>query len=115
MFVRIDYPLSDDKRSELEYKCKAWLDNQFDYWSGEWWCNVFPKEILIEEDISPEVEFIAIGFYVFSVIKKFISLNKKTRTILKLAGLMKTSSCFLCKAIDTRRSVASCFRTTLTI
>lgn len=77
MFAKVKYPMTAEEKRNLELKCLSWLNNDFGFWSGEWWYCVFQKEILLEVSISEDRNSIAIGFYIFHGVIKFIALNKK--------------------------------------
>lgn len=66
MFRRIRYPLSDEELVDLQSTCQRWLENSFGVHDGEWWYNVFPKEVLLEVDValrdgSPSYEFFVLS------------------------------------------------------
>lgn len=51
MYRRIRYPLTQQERRTLEALCRTWLEKPYGLDDGEWWYNVFPREILLERDV----------------------------------------------------------------
>lgn len=51
MYRRIRYPLTPDLKRELQALCHRWLRDPYGLYDGEWWYNVFKKEILLERDV----------------------------------------------------------------
>lgn len=60
----IQYPLNEEDKAALESECERWLNSTYGVLSGEWWYNVFKKEIFIEENISPEQPAMSFNFFV---------------------------------------------------
>lgn len=87
MFAKVKYPLTGEEVFQLETKCSRWLENKYGFWTGEWWYCTFQKEILLEKSISNEKNSVAIGFYVFKGVVKFIILNKKVDDISEITWL----------------------------
>lgn len=79
MFERIRYPLTDDQRAELERQCEQWLSNAFGLNDGEWWYNCFPREILIEDDVTNGSESISINLFIFGGKIESIALHLKSQ------------------------------------
>jgi hypothetical protein len=65
MFKRIRYPLDDRQRIDLESICRQWLAHPYGLHDGEWWYNIFTREILIEEDVTGGGESLSYNLFVF--------------------------------------------------
>jgi hypothetical protein len=76
-YCKIRYPLTQVQRLRLEDECKRWLKSNYGVSFGEWWYNVFKKEVFIEKDISPEKPAISFNFFVVSGEAVFICMHLK--------------------------------------
>jgi hypothetical protein len=81
MFRRIRYPLADTDRAQLERQCKKWLDTPFGLHNGQWWYNVFEKEILLDADVAGESRSVAHDLFVFQGRVEYIIFHRKTVTM----------------------------------
>jgi hypothetical protein len=77
MFKRVRYPMTERTLASLEKKCKKWLATPYGIEKGEWWYNVFDREIIIDEDVSGDARSIAFDFFVFHGNVEHITLHKK--------------------------------------
>jgi hypothetical protein len=78
MFKRIRYPLADPERPHLERLCKKWLNTPYGLRNGQWWYNVFEKEILLDPDVTGESRSVAHDFFVFGGRVEHITFHRKT-------------------------------------
>ena len=51
-YRRLIYPISDAEAEALDVEFAAHLANPYNWWRGEWWYNVFPRELLLERSIG---------------------------------------------------------------
>jgi hypothetical protein len=73
----IRYPLTIQGRLMLEAECKRWLSSSYGINTGEWWYNVFKKEIFIEEDVSSGQPSMSFNFFVTAGRVVYIGLHLK--------------------------------------
>jgi len=73
----IQYPLAAQDRLALELECKRWLNSSYGLNTGEWWYNVFKKEIFIEQDVSPNMESISFNFFVAAGNVVYVGMHLK--------------------------------------
>lgn len=73
----VTYPLTIESRALVEKKCSAWLQSSYGLNSGEWWYNVFTKEILIEKNVSPNADSVSLNFFVVKGSIAFICMHLK--------------------------------------
>ena len=52
LFRPVEYPLSTEKRAELEALTAGWLEGEYGRGTGEWWYSTFPQEILLEQSLA---------------------------------------------------------------
>ena len=76
-FQRVQYPLDEKAIAKLEKKCKKWLNSPYGIEKGEWWYNVFDKEIIIDDDVAGDSRSIAYDFFVFSGVVEHIVMHRK--------------------------------------
>ena len=74
MFKRICYPLSTEQFNSLESLCAQWLHSPYGVEYGEWWYNVFTREILLEQAVTDPNGSISYNFHVFKGEVAYISL-----------------------------------------
>jgi hypothetical protein len=77
MFKKIKYPLSESEAMYYQSLGYAWLNSAFGLYDGEWWYNVFPKEIFLEELIFPHKYSLSYNFHIFSGEIGYINISKK--------------------------------------
>ena len=77
MFKRVRYPMNERAIANLEKKCKKWLGMPYGIEKGEWWYNVFEREIIIDEDVSGDARSIAFDIFVFRGNVEHITLHRK--------------------------------------
>ena len=63
-FRRVTYPLSDTEADALDAEFAAHLENDYNWWRGEWWYNIFPRELLLEQAIGSGEETTSWNFLV---------------------------------------------------
>ena len=51
-YRRVTYPISDDEADALDTEFAAHLANDYNWWRGEWWYNLFQRELLLERAIG---------------------------------------------------------------
>lgn len=51
-YRRVTYPISDAEAEALDAEFAVYLANDYNWWRGEWWYNVFPRELLLEPAIG---------------------------------------------------------------
>lgn len=73
----IQYPLTPAQRLDLEVETARWLNSTYGVRSGEWWYNVFKKEIFIEKNISPNQPAISFNFFVAAGAVVYICMHSK--------------------------------------
>lgn len=73
----IQYPLTSEQRLDLEAETQRWLNSTYGVRSGEWWYNVFKKEIFIENNISPDQPAISFNFFVTAGKVVYICMHLK--------------------------------------
>jgi hypothetical protein len=86
MCKRICYPLSDVELASLEATCQQWLETPFGIDDGEWWYNVFRKEILLEVDVVRHEGSISYEFFVLNGEIGLIHIRRKKVQEIGLAG-----------------------------
>jgi hypothetical protein len=77
MFRRIRYPLPDRERAELERQCARWLSLPYGLKDGEWWYNVFDKEVLLDRDVAGQRRSVAVDVFVFRGNIEYVLLHRK--------------------------------------
>jgi len=77
LFQHVRYPLDDKALSRLEQKCARWLHTPYGIEKGEWWYNVFDREIIIDEDVTGDDRSIAWNFFVYRGKVEHIMLHRK--------------------------------------
>ena len=78
MFKRIKYPLSAIAKNDLEALGQSWLSKPYGIHSGEWFYNVFQRELLLEKAVTRETDSTVLLAYVFCDEIEFISAYQKT-------------------------------------
>lgn len=78
MFERIQYPLSDSRRTELERIGSSWLKNRFGWSDGEWWYSTFKPKLLMEQSVTGDENSISWNFYVVNGKVPMIGLFMKS-------------------------------------
>jgi hypothetical protein len=63
-FRRVTSPLTDAEADALDAEFAAHLDNDYNWWRGEWWYNIFPRELLLEQAIGSGEETTSWNFLV---------------------------------------------------
>lgn len=76
-YRQIQYPLTDHDKQLLEAECQDWLKLSYGTSSGEWWYNVFKKEVFIEEDVSPNSTSYSFNFFVAHGRVVYICMHSK--------------------------------------
>jgi hypothetical protein len=51
-YRRVTYPISDAAAEALDAEFADYLARDYNWWRGEWWYNVFPRELLLEPAIG---------------------------------------------------------------
>lgn len=87
MYCRVRFPLDDRDRAKLEAECRRWLAKPYGLDDGEWWYNVFPKEILLEKDVSDSDGSTSWNFFVIGGQVESISLIWKPPQVRRGASL----------------------------
>ncbi|MDZ7661084.1 ATP-grasp fold amidoligase family protein [Thiohalophilus sp.] len=77
MYKQVCYPLDERKIVKLEQECKRWLARPFGLEDGEWWYNVFDREIIIDEDVVGNNRSTSYDFFVFNGKVEYILLHRK--------------------------------------
>jgi hypothetical protein len=77
-FKRVRFPLSPERRRELESIACEWLDYPYGSGWGEWWYDTFEKKIIIEMSVAKPNPSSVILFYMFSGEVAFISVDQKS-------------------------------------
>jgi hypothetical protein len=77
LFKRVRYPLDEKAVTALERKCAKWLRTPYGIEKGEWWYNVFDRELIIDEDMADDDRSIAWNFFVFRGKVEHIMLHRK--------------------------------------
>jgi len=78
MVRRIRYPLTDDQRRALTATSHQWLNTPYGVTQGEWWYEVFPKKILIEEAVVERSPSLVVLLFVIDGDVAFISVDAKS-------------------------------------
>jgi hypothetical protein len=86
MCKRISYPLSNRQFVDLEATCQKWLETPFGIGDGEWWYNVFPKEVLLEVDVARRDGSISYEFFVLNGQIGLIHIRRKKVLEVGLTG-----------------------------
>lgn len=81
MYRRIRYPLAPDERRKLEALCAGWLRKPYGLGDGEWWYNVFPKEILLERDVCGSDGSVSWNLFVIAGEIESVVLLKKPSSV----------------------------------
>ena len=74
---RIRFPLAPETRAALEQEAAHWLTLSYNMGLGEWWYNVFRREIFIEECVTRRNPSAVMLFYVFRGRTGIISIDEK--------------------------------------
>jgi hypothetical protein len=77
MFQRVRYPMDEKAIARLERKCRKWLESPYGLEKGEWWYNVFDREIILDEDVAGDSRSIAYDFSVFRGKVEHITMHRK--------------------------------------
>jgi hypothetical protein len=77
MYKRVRYPLDDTSLAALEAQCAKWLRKPYGLEKGEWWYNLFEREIIVDEDVAQSPRSIAYDFFVFRGKVEHIMLHRK--------------------------------------
>lgn len=51
-YRRVTYPISAAEADALEAEFAAHLTNDYNWWRGEWWYNIFPRELMLEQAVG---------------------------------------------------------------
>lgn len=51
-YRRVVYPISEAEADALDAQFAAYLTNDYNWWRGEWWYNIFPRELLLERAVG---------------------------------------------------------------
>jgi hypothetical protein len=51
-YRRVSYPIKDEEAEALDAEFARHLAKEYNWWRGEWWYNVFPRELLLEPAIG---------------------------------------------------------------
>lgn len=81
MYRRISYPLEPGERRALESLCRTWLDKSYGLNDGEWWYNVFPKEIMLERDVCGSDGSVSWNLFVIEGDVESVVLIKKPSSV----------------------------------
>lgn len=74
---KIHYPLSNIEKRALEQTAAGWLTSGYGLHSGEWFYNVFQRELMLEQSVTKNVESISWNVYVFGGEIEMISAYQK--------------------------------------
>lgn len=77
MFARVEFPLSDEQRQELEVRTRRWLAARPGLDRGEWWYNTFEPKIFMERSVTGDKDSISWNFFVLNGQIPMISLFTK--------------------------------------
>lgn len=65
-YRRVKYPITDAEADSLDAEFAAHLANDYNWWRGEWWYNIFPRELLLERAIGSADETTSWNFLVIA-------------------------------------------------
>jgi hypothetical protein len=78
MVEKACFPLAANERSRLEKQAGRWLSADYGAADGEWWYNVFQKELMIEAEVPGDEKSIAFMFHTFQGDIGLITAYRKT-------------------------------------
>lgn len=87
MYRRIRYPLAPDDRRALQALCRTWLAKPYGLDDGEWWYNVFPREVLLERDVCGSDGSTSWNLFVVQGEIESIALIRKPASVQRGASL----------------------------
>jgi len=77
MVRRVEFPIQSSLRRSLETEYAGFLRSDFGVAWGEWWYNVFDREVFLEESVSRATPSLSLLFYVIGGEVRFISVDAK--------------------------------------
>jgi len=78
--IRLRYPHDDAERQRLQKLTAQWLQQAFYPQNFEWWYNVFPREIFLEESIEDPAATCTWSYPAFSDDVPYVNVSRKTAT-----------------------------------
>lgn len=65
-YRRVVYPITEAEAEALDAEFAAHLTNDYNWWRGEWWYNIFPRELLLERAVGSACDTTSWNFLVIA-------------------------------------------------